>query len=50
MELFIRAVLGNGGSLSANKRKSHFQWMKDEEISEAEAVVRAAFTPIILNA
>ncbi len=49
MELFIRAVLGNGGSLSANKRKSHFQWMKDEEISEAEAVVRATFTPALMS-
>jgi hypothetical protein len=33
MELFIRVVRDNDGTLSANKRKSHFSWMQDDEVS-----------------
>jgi Fic family protein len=44
MELFIRAVLGNAGKLSTNKRKSHFLWMHEDEIRQAEAEVQTAFT------
>ncbi|MDR0779709.1 MAG: Fic family protein [Pseudomonadales bacterium] len=42
-ELFIRLVHENGGSLSANKRKSHFAWLQDEELQSATAQVNAAF-------
>lgn len=42
-ELFIRVVRENGGSLSANKRKSHFAWMRPEEIQAAEVLVVQAF-------
>ncbi len=43
MDLFIRVVQENNGRLSANKRKSHFNWMTEEEISKAEETVRIAF-------
>ncbi len=43
LELFIRVVHENGGKLSANKRKSHFPWMRDDEIQAAEMQVVAAF-------
>jgi hypothetical protein len=46
LELFIRVVHENGGKLSANKRKSHFTWMRDDEIQTAEAQVVAAFNSI----
>lgn len=44
MELFIRLVHQNGGTLSNTKRKKSFYWLTDEEVEEAEAVVREAFT------
>ena len=43
LELFIRVVQQNNGELSANKRKSHFDWMTQQEITEAEAMVQQAF-------
>ena len=43
LELFIRVVHQNQGTLSRSKRKSHFQWMTDDEIAEAEAIVKEAF-------
>ena len=43
LDLFIRVVHQNGGHLSATKRRSHFDWMQDEEIQNAEAMVAAAF-------
>ncbi|MGM0633230.1 MAG: Fic family protein [Pseudomonadota bacterium] len=43
LELFIRIVQQNDGVLSATKRKSHFDWMTEQEIADAEAVVRRAF-------
>jgi Fic family protein len=43
LELFIRVVRENGGSLSANKRKSHFGWMQEEEVRRAEGLVLEAF-------
>ncbi|MGV3592975.1 MAG: Fic family protein [Gammaproteobacteria bacterium] len=46
LELFIRVVHDNGGKLSANKRKSHFEWMRDEEIQTAEAIVSSAFAGV----
>jgi hypothetical protein len=44
MELFIRVVRDNDGTLSANKRKSHFSWMQDDEVALAENAVQAAFS------
>ncbi len=46
LELFIRVVHKNGGKLSANKRKSHFAWMRDDEVQAAETQVVAAFKSI----
>ena len=46
LELFIRVVHENGGKLSTNKRKSHFAWMRDDEMQAAEAQVVAAFNSI----
>jgi len=46
LELFIRVVHENGGKLSANKRKSHFDWMRDDEIQAAETQVVAVFNSI----
>lgn len=43
LELFIRVVHQNNGTLSSTKRKSHFDWMTDQEISTAEAVVTQSF-------
>jgi hypothetical protein len=43
MDTFIRVVQSNDGVLSGNKRKSHFSWMKEDEIVRAEQAVRAAF-------
>jgi len=42
-ELFVRVVHQNEGKLSNTRRQSHFSWMTDAEVSEAEAVVRRAF-------
>jgi hypothetical protein len=47
VELFIRLVRQNSGKLSATKRKSHFEWMRDEELARFEGVVGRAFTPAI---
>ena len=43
LELFIRLVQQNKGTLSKTKRDSHFQWMTDEEIHKAEQEVVEAF-------
>ena len=44
LELFVRVVRQNNGALSASKRKSHFDWMTEEEIALAEQRVREAFS------
>jgi len=44
LELFISAVQQNNGTLSNAKRKSHFDWMKEDEIKNAEELVVKAFT------
>jgi hypothetical protein len=44
LELFIRVTQANTGKLSVNKRKSHFSWMKEDEIAQAENFVRQAFS------
>lgn len=43
LELFIRVVHQNDGTLSRNKKQSHFDWMTEEEVAEAEAIVAQAF-------
>jgi hypothetical protein len=37
-------VRQNDGRLSANKRKSYFEWMTDEEVARFEAIVERAFS------
>jgi len=44
LELFIQLVHQNAGKLSANKRKSHFGWMQENEITHAEQLVQQAFS------
>lgn len=43
LENFIRLVHQNGGKLSANKRKSYFAWMRDDEVERFERVVGESF-------
>lgn len=43
LDLFIRMVEQNGGRFSGKKRKSHYDWMEDHEIEQAEMIVRGAF-------
>ena len=43
LDLFIRLVHQNKGSLSRTKRQSHFEWMTDAEVKRSEDVVRKAF-------
>jgi hypothetical protein len=43
VDLFIRLVHQNDGRLSATKRNSHFEWLNDDEVAEAERRVRRAF-------
>lgn len=39
LDLFIRLVHQNGGTLSKTKRQSHFAWMTNDEVKQSEAVV-----------
>ncbi len=43
LDLFIRVVHQNDNKLSKTKRGSHFEWMTDDEISTAQAVVAVEF-------
>ena len=43
LDLFIRLVHQNEGSLSKTKQQSHFAWMTDEEVQRSEAAVVKAF-------
>lgn len=43
LDLFIRLVHQNQGSLSKTKRQSHFNWMTDDEVKRSEAAVMEAF-------
>jgi Fic family protein len=43
LEIFIHVVHSNSGKLSANKHKSHFYWMQEIEIQQAEVAVQQAF-------
>lgn len=45
LDLFIRLVHQNQGSLSKTKRESHFAWMTDAELQRAEPEVVRAFAP-----
>ena len=40
IDLFIRICLENNGRLSANKRKSHFDFLTDEEFFSMEGAIR----------
>lgn len=40
IDLFIRVCLENNGRLSANKRKSHFDFLRDDELFSMENVIR----------
>ena len=40
INLFIRICLGNNGRLSENKRKSHFDFLSDDELSSMENAIR----------
>tara|TARA_R110001592_G_scaffold232050_1_gene489335 strand:+ start:21472 stop:23013 length:1542 start_codon:yes stop_codon:yes gene_type:complete len=44
LELFVRVVHQNDDILSKTKKQSHFSWMTEAEVSEAEAIVAQAFT------
>ena len=40
IDLFIRICLENNGGLSANKRKSHFDFLSDDELFSMETIIR----------
>ena len=40
IDLFIRICLENNGRLSANKRKSHFDFLSDDELFSMENIIR----------
>ncbi len=44
LELFVRVVHQNDGTLSKTKKQSHFTWMTEAEVGEAEAIVAQAFS------
>ena len=43
LELFVRVVHQNNDTLSNTKKQSHFSWMTEAEVGEAEAIVAQAF-------
>ncbi len=43
LDLFIRLVQQNQGTLSRTKRQSHFAWMTDDEVKRSETAVSDAF-------
>jgi hypothetical protein len=50
IDLFIRFCLQNNGRLSVQKRKSHFDFLSDEEIAHMEQAVLAAYGDMTSNA
>ena len=44
LELFVRVVHQNNDALSKTKQQSHFSWMTESEVSEAEAIVASSFS------
>jgi hypothetical protein len=49
LDTFIRVVHQNNDKLSIGKRKSHFQWMSDDEVSRFERIVAQSFDPNFAN-
>ncbi len=49
IDLFIRFCLQNNGRLSARKRKSHFDFLSDEEVARMEQAVSVAYGRTTLN-
>jgi Fic/DOC family len=49
LDTFIRVVHQNNDKLSISKRKSHFQWMSDDEVSRFERIVAQSFDPNFAN-
>jgi hypothetical protein len=45
IDLFIKFCLQNGGRLSAAKRKSHFEFLTDQELEEMENAFREGYKP-----
>ena len=43
IDLFIRFCLQNDGQLSSRKRASHFQFLTDDEVTQMEQALRAAY-------
>jgi hypothetical protein len=43
LDLFINIVRQGGGALSQTKRRSQFDWMKDEDIERFVPMVNEAF-------
>ncbi len=43
LDLFIRLVHQNQGTLSKTKRQSHFAWMTDDEVKRSEVAVTEVF-------
>ena len=42
IDLFIRFCLQNNGCLSANKRKSHFKFLSDEEVVQMQQAIQSS--------
>lgn len=45
LDLFVRVVHQNSDKLSLTKRKSHFDWMTDDEVARFEQIVAQSFRP-----
>jgi hypothetical protein len=45
LETFIHVVHQNNDQLSINKRKSHFEWLRDDEVARFERIVAQSFDP-----
>lgn len=43
IDLFIRLVLQNKGSLSVGKRSSHFDFLTEEELQEMEQTIKVEY-------
>jgi hypothetical protein len=43
LDLFIRVVHQNNDKLSQTKRRSHFDWMRDDEVARFEEIVARSF-------
>jgi hypothetical protein len=43
IDLFIQSCIQNNGSLSARKRRSHFEFLTEQEIADMENVIQSAY-------